>query len=114
MELGDKVLTKKIGVPSSGIIIALFCNGEEYAIARGAPFSRFIRWFNLYPSWIEKEVAIIKYDSPLKLMSKDELKEICMEVLGRIPSQEALDMKYLEVPISRYAPHPIDDLESFE
>ena len=114
MKIGDRIMTKKIGMPATGTIIGLMVTGEKYLSFLSRREEHFEYWTQLYPDWITEQVAIIEYDSPHKPLSKDELRDIMLEKLGYVPSDDVVDFEFNKFPDCIYSFYPVEDLEVWE
>lgn len=107
--VGDKVFSRKTGLPASGEIQGIFCAKYYWAMN----FQNFspIRWAELYPDWADKKVMVVRYSSPQRHCS---LEEWCNS--GGVPLDHPMAKTVYEaqVPLRAYSYYPEDDLELVE
>ena len=105
-KLGDKVCSKKTGLPAHGTVICISEAPLHCYINRVNPNN--YPWTELYPDWIDKPVITIKLEEPQKVCSFEEYKHQKYGVPSR--DEEKILYKYM-VPLSDKFSYPEDDLE---
>ncbi len=133
MTLGTKVVSKKTGLPSVGIVSAILAGplfieihdgvilydsktiSNFEVVSKGKKANPiFDRWTNIYPNWMWEPVVYIKFENMQKHMSFQEFKEtIISSEFDDLGLTEA-DIHALyndSVPESDVVAYPINDLE---
>lgn len=104
--LGDKVINKQTGLPTSGTIIAI--TEPTYFIVTYK--SRFTPWKELYPDWESKPVYTLLLDQPHKFgTEKDYLRDVGLEEHNNISK-----LGYRLTPLTHLMNFPEDDLECLD
>ena len=108
MNLGTKVVTRKTGLPGSGIVCAVMTADVYLEITRRAIEDHHV-WTKFYPGWLNNEVAIVKFTQPQKTCSLQEIRE-------QNPgcSKSEIMETYSRVPMSALSMYPVEDLEIME
>lgn len=110
MKIGNDVISKKTGLPASGVVVGLV-TGEFYLGITRRPVETFVKWNQLYPEWVEKSIIYVKLSSPQKSMSFEEFKEYSDPSI----TEDKLKVLYdYQVPLSPHIAYPEDDLEVLE
>ncbi len=106
-KLGDKVCSKKTGLPAHGTVICISEAPLHCHINRVNPTN--YPWTKLYPDWTDKPVITIALEEPQKVCSFEEYKH---QGYGDDPTreEEKILYKYI-VPLSTRFSYPEDDLE---
>lgn len=105
-KLGDKVCSKKTGLPAHGTIIGISEAELHCHINRINPTN--YPWTELYPDWMDKPVITVKLEEPQKVCSFEEYKHQGHPTPSR--DEEKIIYKYM-VPLSTRFSYPEDDLE---
>lgn len=107
---GDTVCSKKTGLPAVGTI----CGMAGPDVAKGMPEDNFYRWTSVYPDWRNKFTYYVKYNSPQKPLSFEEMvtgmKMQYGENFYQIPQADLLEI-YKQIPLLDVVSFPEDDLE---
>ena len=111
MKIGDKVMTKQIGMPTTGTICAMW-TAETHCILHGVnPHTDRQSWTDVYPDWFNKNVIMIKLDTPHKPTS------LAKYIKQSDSDMSEADLKVLykyTVPITSSVLNPEDDVEIIE
>lgn len=106
MKIGDLVMTKKLGLPTTGNIIGIVTS--ELFIKTMAPNPHMQAWGEQYPDWKDKLVILIQLTTPHKPISFDEFYNTNQEDIS-IEEAKVL-YKFLVKPTTTVS-NPIDDVE---
>lgn len=113
--IGDRVMTKKLGLPAIGTVFGVL-DPETYlaaAILSGRDMSNTI-WDNVCQDWKTQPVYYIKFSEPQRSLSFEEYKEY-LEQKGFRHSNAEWKAYYLkECSPVLLTSHPEDDLDLFE
>lgn len=118
-KIGQKVTTKKMGVPIIGVIKAI--NDPVFFMTRSLQDTNFrancSQWYGIYEHWTEKPVYSIELSQAIRPMSLDEYKQqICMTASIMGAQTDEVDSAlllagYNRMPFSNLADYPEEDLE---
>lgn len=107
IKLYDRVTSKKTGLPAVGVV-KVVADGEYLANWQG----RFKEWDKLYPDWTTKRCYFVEFDKPQKPCSLDEVIAVFHE--KDIYDENEINMYYENMPLTKSAVYPEDDLELME
>ena len=112
MQIGDTVLTKSIGLPSTGKIVGM-CTSEMFinylSVLLHFPIPSV--WPERYPQWTEKEVAFVEFPKRQRITS---FASYCRALSDEVPVEDAKVLYKYGVPEVNLAMYPCDDLEVLE
>ena len=113
--LGQKVMSKKTGLPQTGYI---------YGIVEGKPFSlnlanrgqlqSYNGWNQHYPNWPLKHIYYVMFDIPSRVISYQEYLQSIRANYGPDIPEEQIQAAYNQIPLELAATYPEDDLEVLE
>lgn len=108
--LGQSVLSKRTGLPSSGIIVAV--EHPQFALMNHFGGEAPKLWSNLYPDWNKKPVYLVNLSKPQKNLSFKEFSDSAKE--HGINDMLTIREEYNNLPEVTLLLYPEDDLENFE
>jgi len=111
IELGDRVVSKQTGNIAFGTVIAIFATGDDYCMITSGHPDEIPHWTELYPMWIDEPVIILKFDTPQKGTSKEEIRASMLREMEMSPSEELIAYEYSRVPVVPCSAYPEADLE---
>lgn len=115
MKLGDRVTSKKTGLPGIGILVGIM---RSYIYVKTQQKKIYFTWDELYPNWKDGCVAYVEMDQPQKSVSFMEYKRSTMLASLQndtpIPSDVDLQILYKYIVPVKYLVFPLDDLELIE
>lgn len=103
MKIGDRVTSKKTGLPMTGTIVGILKGVFYRALAKVQDSSP---WYDLYPEWLDSEVYYVNFDTPQKSCSFEEFVQ-----QSELSIEDAQVMYKYTVPFAHNAAYPKDDLE---
>lgn len=104
LNIGDRVTSKKTGLPMTGTVVGLLQGHVYYSVYAKTQASNY--WDSLYPGYLDKNIVVVEFDTPQRAISKEEFGFHS----GYISKE--LDTQYLlQVRFTQYAYYPEDDLE---
>jgi len=115
--VGDRVISKKTGLPASGTIInvqyAKYYRFEFYRAGKPDPLETHQLWNELYPDWGENNVYIINMDEPMVPLTYEEYKKSWVQNNGET-KDEIIRYAYNNIPKQNFIVYPEEDLEEFK
>lgn len=103
MKIGDRVTSKKTGLPMTGTIVGVLMAPFYKSIAKIGDNSP---WNILYPDWLTSEVYYVQFDSPQKGVSFEEFVH-----QSNYPIEHAKILYEYMIPYALNAAYPKEDLE---
>lgn len=104
IKIGDRVFSKRTGLPGSGTVVGIVT--VDYWLST-LPFILDKEYYNnLYPEWDSKYIVYVEFDEPQRAVSFDEF--IAQTNYERY--EQKILYKHLVKAVKRAA-YPIDDLE---
>ena len=82
IDIGDRVMTKRIGMPTTGTVVARFQSPIILGNMGYLPQSRETYdevWGTFCPDYIDEEILCIELDTPHKAMSRQEVKNFLLK-----------------------------------
>lgn len=111
-KIGDRVVTKRLGVPTVGTVAGIV-KGSFVAphISIHAPI-----WDSQYPEWKNGLVYEIEFDKVQKTISLAEYRQFYLgEAHQEINDPRAIELMYAnQIPSAYIGVYPEEDLEAFE
>lgn len=110
LDIGDEVMSKKIGPPCLGKITAIM-DGEEYEDIHGPHEA----WRNHYPEWQMKNVYVVDFETPFRPITFDEFVDSgCLAY--KQYDDERDDLQFYKDTIAEVdrISYPHDDLEKVD
>jgi hypothetical protein len=110
MLLGQKVYTKKTGLPAAGYVVGTMVPqywATLHPYNMGTYQSDSTTWDKLYPDWRRNPLVYVHFKEPQKTISWEEWSANAPEEWTEYEIKE----KYDELPTQPAAVYPIEDLE---
>lgn len=105
MNVGDTVITKKLGPPIMGTIVAIMT--YKVYIVQFGPLPLY--WSDVYPDYPDKPIVILELPSKTRVISYDEFVTLAKQ---KNPDATIPYKQYQELNKEyQHKSHPIDDLE---
>lgn len=109
MNIGDRVTTKKLSLPTVATVAGIV-TGEMYTKLCRRAVEDFHNWNKLYPEWQSHNVVVLVFDEPQYIVSFEEFCE-GLDTPGVTENMRA--MYHEKVAKVEYATYPEQDLELF-
>lgn len=115
-KLGDRVVTKKLGLPQIGTVVTISDGFYVFSTKRPKDI-----WFKIYPNWIDYPVYELKLHTPSRPVSFEEFINDTSNAINGLSSvlnddrmREFLKIQYNAIPLYYFVQNPEEDLELME
>lgn len=121
-QIGQRVTTKKIGLPAFGIITSI-SDPTFYLSQNPTAVQEMGKWLSLYKDWLDKPVYSVELETPQRSMSYAEFQEVVhattrfvSNTMGEVPhiDERYLKAEYKRLPLQTVFNFPEEDLENVE
>lgn len=108
MNIGDTVLTKKIGSPVMGKLVAIM--DREFYTALTGQTAGLLIWDEHYSDWRDKPMVVVQLSESTTIISYERMQEMARERFGpdAFLEREVYDSVVNE---HKFLTFPIDDIE---
>lgn len=111
-KFGDKVATRQTGFPGIGEVL---CQTPAILYLNLAGIGTIKYWDRLYPDWKDKNIYLVHYDEPRRVVTYEEYLTSLVPDASEIYKESYLRKVYEEEVIVRHTMYyPEEDLELFE
>lgn len=110
LQIGDRVTTKKIGVPVTGNVFVMTDPMYYLHIVNPHALQNPMIWDLHYPDWRQKPIVAVLFDHPVREWSKQEYSSSSAAQLASI-NPNYIDTAYRMMPGVSVDYYPIDDIE---